>query len=119
MLYPIIFHELQPKIGFGWATRIIAFIMLAFLMVPILSMKMRVVPSAVRPKFDVTAWTEMRFVLFSCACFFGFLGLYIPFFYIQLQVTQEEIVEMRLVFYLLPLLNAGSFLGRLVSDLSS
>jgi hypothetical protein len=34
VIYPAIFHELQPRIGFGWATRVIAFIMLATLMIP-------------------------------------------------------------------------------------
>lgn len=26
VLYPIIFHKLQPEISFGWSTRVIAFI---------------------------------------------------------------------------------------------
>lgn len=114
VLYPIVFHKLQPEIGFGWSTRIIAFIMLVTLMVPVLSMKMRIKPLAVRPWLDQSAWMETPFVYFGCAMFLGFLGLYIPFFYIQLQSIQQEGLNKDLVFYLLPLLNGGSFFGRLV-----
>lgn len=34
VIYPIVFHRLQPTIGFGWATRVIGFIELATLIVP-------------------------------------------------------------------------------------
>ncbi|KAI5305548.1 hypothetical protein KEM55_008945, partial [Ascosphaera atra] len=29
VIYPIMFRQLQPKVGFGWATRIIGFVLLA------------------------------------------------------------------------------------------
>ena len=117
VLFPIIFHELQPRIGFGWTTRVIALIMLATLVVPISYMRMRVKPAAARRLFDLVAWTEWPYVLYTTACFFGFLGLYIPFFYIQLYSTELGNMDPTLVFYLVPLLNAGSMFGRLVGPL--
>ena len=90
--------------------------MLATLMAPILSMRMRVKPSAARRLFDSTAWKEIPYLLFAFSSFFGFLGLYIPFFYVQIYSIEHGIVNTDLVFYLLPLLNAGSFFGRLVSN---
>lgn len=90
--------------------------MLATLMAPILSMRMRVKPSAARRLFDATAWRETSYLLLAFSSFFGFLGLYIPFFYVQLYSIEHDIVDADLVFYLLPLLNAGSFFGRLVSN---
>lgn len=102
-------------IGFGWATRIIAFIMIATLMAPILCIRMKAEPSANRRFFDPTAWREIPYVLFAFSSFFGFLALYIPFFYIQLYSIEHNIINPDLGFYLLPLVNVGTFLGRLVS----
>ena len=45
IIFPIMFQRLQPRIGFGWTTRIIGLIMLALLALPVLGMRMRVRPS--------------------------------------------------------------------------
>ncbi len=115
VIYPIVFRELQPRIGFGWATRVIAFIMLATLIVPLAGMKMRVKPSVQRRIFEPAAWREAPYTLFALGTFFGFMGLYIPFFYVQIYSIKENILGENLAFYLLVLLNAGSFFGRIVS----
>ena len=76
-MFPIIFHQLQPRIVFGWTTRIIACIMLALLAVPELGLRMRVHHSVARQLFDSTALKEPPFLL-SCAFFFlVFLAAYI------------------------------------------
>lgn len=114
VIYPIVFRELQPRIGFGSATRVIAFIMLGTLIVPILGMKMPTKPSTQRRIFDSSAWREPPYLLLAVGMFLGFMGLYIPFFYIQTFSIEKNIVTNDLVFYLLPLLNTGSFFGRIV-----
>ncbi|TVY56138.1 Fujikurins efflux protein, partial [Lachnellula cervina] len=48
ILYPIIFYKLEPRIGFGWATRVIAFIALATLSISAATMRVRVLPPAKR-----------------------------------------------------------------------
>jgi len=58
-------------------------------------------------------------MLFSSSALFGFIGLYIPFFYVQLYSIQRKAAQGSLITYLLPLLNAGSFLGRIVSAILS
>ncbi len=89
--------------------------MLALLAVPILGLRMRIRPSAARRLFDSTALKEPPFLL-SCAFFFlVFLGAYIPTFYIQVFGTKDDLVNNNLAVYLVPLLNAGSFFGRIVS----
>lgn len=115
IIYPVVFQQLQ-HIGFRWATRVIAFIMLATLSIPILMMKMRIKPSAARRLFDSTAWTEPAFVMFAAASFFGSIGLYVPYFYVETFCRDFNIVQGGdLKVYLIPILNAGSFLGRIVS----
>lgn len=74
-------------------------------------------PRASKPKrtFDTSALRDIPFMLFTSSSLFGFVGLYIPFFYVQLYSIQKIRAQKGLVPYFLPLLNAGSFFGRIVS----
>ncbi|KAL2062256.1 hypothetical protein VTL71DRAFT_6522 [Oculimacula yallundae] len=116
VIYPTIFHELQPKIGFGWTTRVIAFIMLGTLMVPIAVMKAKVFPSTRRPLFDFKVLRNIPYVLFTIGEFFGFMGMYIPFYYITSYSTENKIANANLSFYLLTVINAASIFGRIVPN---
>ena len=88
--------------------------MLGTLMLPVFTLKTRNKPASVRRLFDATALTEPPFVIFAAVLLLGFIGLYIPFFYIQVYSIQRGFVKNPVVFYLLTLLNAGSFFGRIV-----
>ena len=114
VIYPIVFHQLQPRLGFGWSVRIMAFIMLATLMLPLTCMKLPHKSPKTKRAFDTAAWKEGPFTLFAISTLFGFLGLYIPFFYVQIYSIEKTIVDENFAFYLLPFLNAGSFFGRIV-----
>ena len=116
VIYPIIFRQLQPSVGFGWATRVIAFIMLVTLIPPLVGMKMRVKPSSRRRMFEAAAWSEAPFTLFSIGEFFGFMGMYVPFFYLQPYAIELGITDGNLGFYLLAILNAGSAFGRIIPN---
>ncbi|TVY35151.1 Aspyridones efflux protein [Lachnellula occidentalis] len=116
VIYPIVFHELQPRIGFGWATRVIAFIMLGTLMIPILVMRARVFPSTRRPLFDKNILRSIPYDLFSLGEFFGFMGMYIPFYYVTSYSISHNIANENTSFYLLTLLNVGSIFGRIVPN---
>lgn len=112
-MYPILFQKIIPQIGFGWAIRVLAFVMLGTLVLPLCIMKL---PTGIRrpPRtFDKTVTKDYPFQIFAFSSFFGFLGLYIPFFYIQLYSINKGITNNVLV-YLLPITNAGSFFGRIV-----
>ncbi|PSS12831.1 hypothetical protein M430DRAFT_143191 [Amorphotheca resinae ATCC 22711] len=116
VIYPIIFAQLQPKIGFGWATRVIAFIMLGTLLIPLTVMRVRVKPAQTRRLFELAAFKEVPFTMFSVGEFFGFMGLYIPFFYIQSYVINKNIMSSHLGFYMLSILNAASLFGRVIPN---
>ncbi|TVY42019.1 Aspyridones efflux protein [Lachnellula subtilissima] len=116
VIYPIVFHQLQPRIGFGWATRVIAFIMLATLMIPILVMRVRVFPSTRRPLFDKNILRSIPYDLFSLGEFFGFMGMYIPFYYVTSYSIEHNIANENISFYLLTFLNVGSIFGRIVPN---
>ena len=116
VIYPIIFYRLQPSIGFGWATRVIGFIMLATLVISNAVMKVRVLPAARRKIVDIRAFKEPQYVLFVFGGFITFMGLYAPFFYVQTYAITESITSTNLAFYLLAIINTGSIFGRLIPN---
>ncbi|KAH8807154.1 MFS monocarboxylate transporter-like protein [Xylogone sp. PMI_703] len=116
VIYPIIFRRLQPTLGFGWAVRIMAFIILSTLTVSHAVMRMPVLPSQRRKLWDISAFKEKPFNFATLGLFFGFMGLYIPFFYVQSYAIQETITSVDTAFYMLSILNASSTFGRIIPN---
>ncbi|KAF2736692.1 putative MFS monocarboxylate transporter [Polyplosphaeria fusca] len=116
VIYPIVFYRLEPRIGFGWATRVIGFIALATLTFSVSVMKAKSLPPAARQFFDLGALRNVLFNLTNLGTFFLFTGLYIPLFYLELYAIQSNFVDERLGFYLLPILNVGSVFGRVIPN---
>lgn len=117
VLYPIIFRRLQPQIGFGWTVRTTAFIILITQLVPLLGMRWRGSSSTKRHDFlDLTAFKSKPYLLFCIGVFFGFMGIYVTFFYIELFALEKTDVNPNLASYLLSIVNAASTIGRLVPN---
>lgn len=116
VVYPVVFHKLQPSIGFPWATRVIGFIMLGTLGVSNAVLKVRVLPAGRRKFFDTSAWKEAPYVFFVLGTFVGFFGLYTPFFYLQSYAIQTGLTNPNLGFYLLAIINAASTFGRIIPN---
>ncbi|KAK0647956.1 Aspyridones efflux protein apdF [Lasiodiplodia hormozganensis] len=116
VIYPIIFTRLQPQIGFAWATRVMAFIMLGTMAVAVAVMRVRVLPPQKRRLVDLPALKEVPFLMFSIAEFLGFMGMYIPFFYVQSFAIENNIMSSDLAFYMLSILNAASAFGRIIPN---
>ena len=118
VIYPIVFNQLVHRVGFGWATRTLAFMMLATLSVSLTVMKVRLQPARKRQLLQLSAFKEAPFTLFSVAEFLGFMGLYVPFFYIQSYAinAQKTHIDPSLAFYLLVILNAASLFGRIIPN---
>lgn len=117
VIYPIIFRRLQPEIGFGWASRVIGFVALATLVISIVTLRPRLPPNKGRAMFDSNAFCSVPFTLFSIAGFVLFTGLYIPIFYIIVYAQKHANVNDDMSFYLLAILNAASFFGRVIPGL--
>lgn len=114
VIYPIVFHRLQPQLGFGWATRIIGFMALGTLLIPCFCIKARVLPPSRKKIIDLSGFRELPFCLFCLAAFIGFIGLYIPFFYISEFGSEKTGLSSTLAFYMLPILSSGSIVGRIL-----
>lgn len=104
-------------IGFAWATRVIAFIMLGTLLVSLAVMRVRIQPAQKRSLLDKTALKELPFMLFALGVFFGFMGIYIPFFYMPFFALQKiPGVTADFSVYAIAILNAASTFGRIVPN---
>lgn len=112
IIYPIMFYKLVDKVGFGWSTRILGFTALATLLIPIFVMKMRVQPPKARSIIDWSAFTDWPFMIFIFGSVIGFIGLYVGLFYTSYYGQATGVTNDSLSFYLVPILNAGSVLGR-------
>jgi MFS family permease len=117
IVFPIIFGRLQPAIGFGWATRVIAFILLGISVVPLVFMHTRVPPSGrKRSLIDSSALREGPFILAVIGSFFAFLALYVAFFYIQLFALDYNLSSAEFSPYLVTFLGVGSIVGRIIPN---
>lgn len=115
LLFPIIFSRLQIQLSFGWATRIIAFLVFGTLAISTVLLRPRHRPAAkVRALVDVSAFHSPEFLGITLAMFLYLMGLYVPVFYIGLYAEQVLNVDKAFSFYLLSILNATSIVGRAI-----
>ena len=84
--------------------------------VPLLAMKKRVGTSQRRSLFDPTALKSIPYVFFGLGTVFGYMGIYVVFFYIQLYAISVVGMAPDLAFYLLAIINAGSSFGRVLPN---
>lgn len=116
IIYPITFRRLEQQIGFGWATRVIAFIALGTLLFSISVMRQRVMPKQKRNLWDLDAFKEAPYTLYCVGMFLAFASFYGPIYYIQPYAIQTGITDTSFGFYLLPILNAASVPGRILPN---
>ncbi|KAL4898249.1 major facilitator superfamily domain-containing protein [Aspergillus ambiguus] len=113
VIYPIMFNQLQHRVGFPWATRAVGFLCFGTCCISFTLMRLRFQPKEKRKLLQLSAFKEPPFVLFCIAMFLGFLGFYNFLFYVQSYAIDTGIVDANLGFYLLSMLNAGSTFGRI------
>ncbi|RDB29256.1 putative transporter MCH4 [Hypsizygus marmoreus] len=115
IIYPIIFRNLLPSVGFRWTVRVIAFINLATFIVAGLTMHSRVTSSkALPPLFDLRPLLSPAFCVYILSTFFSFLGLYTPLTFLSLSATYIGI-DPSFTLYLTAISNGSSTVGRVLS----
>ena len=90
--------------------------MLATLSISLITMRVRLLPSERRRILDISAFKEPVFTLYSIGLMLAFMGMYIPFFYIQDYAISRRAMSADLASYLLITLNAGSLVGRIIPN---
>ncbi|PSS23243.1 hypothetical protein M430DRAFT_97974 [Amorphotheca resinae ATCC 22711] len=113
IVFPLLLQSLIPKIGFGWATRIMGFIILFLCALANLFIRSRLPVSSNRrsphPDFRILAqpafaWTVVGVFLLEWA-------LFIPLTYITSYAISKHYSQ-AFSYQVLPILNAGSVFGR-------
>ncbi|KAK5652183.1 hypothetical protein OQA88_10826 [Cercophora sp. LCS_1] len=115
IVYPVLLKRLIASIGFRWAVRVMAFVMLATLLVSVAVMKPRRLPVPTKPKalFSLGAFRDAAFATWLAAIFMVYVGLYIPFFYVEKYALDIGVSD-DLAFYMLIIINVASLPGRVV-----
>ncbi|KAI2627720.1 major facilitator superfamily domain-containing protein [Hypoxylon sp. NC1633] len=114
VVLPIMVQHLIVDVGFGWAMRITAFLILGLLIFGNLAVKSRLQP--VRKPFAIkdyfAPFLEIPFLLLAIGSFFVYLGAFLPFNFIIVQAKSAS-VPTDLPNYLVPIINAASIFGRI------
>ncbi|OBZ66964.1 Riboflavin transporter MCH5 [Grifola frondosa] len=120
VVYPIMLNKLiNGRVGFAWGVRASAFLTLGLLVIANLSMTTRSThikgaAAAAGPKKSLKqVLNDGPYWLTNVGGFLAVLGLYIPYFYIQLFVSLHGLSP-SLAFYSLAIMNAASIFGRIV-----
>lgn len=122
ILYPVVFTTLLGKLSFGWITRILGFIMLAFLVVavalilPNANVKK---PTKARALLDTGAFRDPVFMVFCLALFLMWIAYWVPFFLLPTFAQFKAGTSSSLAFYVLVICNAASIPGRYLSVILS
>lgn len=124
VILPIMVIKLIPEVGFGWAMRICAFLILALLIFANLTVRSRIAPTKrpFKPMAFITPLKEPPFALLTGAIFFFYCklpfqssckleltiagGMFIPFTFIVVE-AQSHGMSNRLANYLVPILNGA------------
>ena len=116
IIYPIILYRLIDRIGFAWSVRVIGFIALGTLLIPIAIMRLRVRAPKARALIDWSAFTDIPFMVFVIATLIGLMGLNILLFYLSYDASARHITDTKMSFYIVAIFNAGSTLGRVAPN---
>ncbi|KAL3259637.1 hypothetical protein ABHI18_005233 [Aspergillus niger] len=116
IVFPLTLQALFPKIGWGWATRVIALICLIAFGFANLLIRSRLPqkPFSKENVFpDLRVFCDTQFTLTTAGVFFIEWGAFIPITYIS-SYALEQGFSAEFSYHVLAILNGGSVLGRLL-----
>jgi predicted MFS family arabinose efflux permease len=116
IIYHVIFTNLIDHVGFGWTVRVLGFVALATLLIPLAFSKMCTKPPGVRKMVDLSAFTDGPYMLCILGCLLGYTGCYTAFYYISFYGEAKGWMSTSLSLYLVPILNAASAFGRVLPN---
>ncbi|KAK5131807.1 hypothetical protein LTR08_000562 [Meristemomyces frigidus] len=113
IIFPLMLQDLFPKVGWAWAIRAQAFIILVLLILANLLIRSRLPPRAggsVMP--DFTIFRQPAFALVAVGTYFLEWGLFIPITYLTSYALHSGAMSQTFAFQVIAIFNAGSCLGR-------
>ncbi|KAF5363132.1 hypothetical protein D9758_008355 [Tetrapyrgos nigripes] len=121
IFFPIMLNQLfkHPSVGFEWGVRASAFLVLGLLVIANLLMSDNQPDLSNRPKPDMAfMMRDIPYWLCILACTLINMGLFFPYFYIQLFGIVHGVDE-NIAFYFLAILSAASLPGRLLPNIAA
>jgi predicted MFS family arabinose efflux permease len=116
LIFPAVFEQLLPQIGFPWTVRALGLLTLAMLSLSFILLRQRVPPRKSSRIVDWKAFQEPAYFTFAVGMFFNFWGLYIAFFYITTFARQVTGLSQESSTYLLLILNGVGLFARTVPN---
>lgn len=114
LAFSLIILFLAPKIGFGWAVRIIGFICAALCVVACLLLRGRLPPNKTKgAKIDILALRDPKYAATTAAIFLVEFAVFIPYTFLVDQALHAGMGR-ELAYALIPILNAAAIPGRLL-----
>lgn len=114
VIFPVMFRQLLPKIGFPWAVRCIGFISFFLAVVACLILCREPGQKArTRELIDWKAFREPSFMMFSLSLTCVMLAFYVPIFYVA-SYARTVVHTTSLSFYMVAIVNGSSAIGRIV-----
>ncbi|KAM0753790.1 MFS general substrate transporter [Meredithblackwellia eburnea MCA 4105] len=113
---PIAMRRLFVKVGFGWAVRILAFIVLLCVVVAFFCCSTRLPPRAGSRPVDFRVFRDIDYAFLIVGAGLCGLGLYAPVSFGVTFAVQHH-VSTDLAFYSLSVLNACSVIGRIIPNI--
>ncbi|EDU42264.1 conserved hypothetical protein [Pyrenophora tritici-repentis Pt-1C-BFP] len=104
---------LTHALGFGWSIRIVAFIMMPFMLFVCMVLKPRFPPRKESKIWIGEPWRQGQYVGLVVALFFMMMGMWTPVFYIPVYAVRRGMTPL-LASYLLAIINGASTLGRVI-----
>ncbi|EFY93166.1 MFS monocarboxylate transporter, putative [Metarhizium acridum CQMa 102] len=112
IVFPLMLTSLFDQIGYGWATRVLALVCLVGGVIGILLVRSRLAPApnaTAHPDFRI--FKQVPYTLTAIGIFLLEFSLFIPLAYISTYAQHKGFGE-KFAFHLLPIMNAGSVVGR-------
>ncbi|CAI6089588.1 unnamed protein product [Clonostachys chloroleuca] len=116
IIIPLVLESLIDKIGFAWATRVLALIWLVCLGVACITIISRLPTKPLSKENilpDLRIFRNIPFLLTTLAVFFAEWGIFIPISYTSSYALAHG-VSPKLSYYHLAIMNAGSVFGRVL-----
>lgn len=108
VIFPIMVSRLINGIGYGWAMRVAAFLILALLIIAVLTVRSRVPPRPVNLSREslLRPFTETKMILVIMGFLFLTFGIFIPINYLVVEAMDAG-MSYYLAQYLVSMLNAA------------
>lgn len=114
LAFSLIILFLAPKIGFGWAMRVIGFISAALCAIACLLLRSRLPPNKTKgAKIDILALRDPPYAATTAAIFLVEFAVFIPYTFLVDQALDAG-MKQELAYALIPILNAAAIPGRLL-----